>query len=39
MVYICKRCGRVFKSWNSYIAHIMFGIEGTKKSSKYAKRK
>jgi len=39
LVYICKRCGRVFKSYRAYLAHILIGLEGSyKKSSKGRKR-
>jgi uncharacterized C2H2 Zn-finger protein len=27
-MYICRRCGRVFKSRKAYIMHILLGIEG-----------
>jgi uncharacterized C2H2 Zn-finger protein len=28
VVYVCKRCGRVFTSRRAYIFHILVGIEG-----------
>lgn len=27
-MYVCKRCGRVFKSRRAYIMHIILGREG-----------
>ncbi|MEM4515705.1 MAG: hypothetical protein QXO42_05755, partial [Ignisphaera sp.] len=28
MVYKCPRCNRLFRSWRSYMAHILIGLEG-----------
>jgi uncharacterized C2H2 Zn-finger protein len=28
MVYVCRKCGRVFKSRRAYMFHILIGVEG-----------
>lgn len=38
-MYICRRCGRVFKSKRAYVMHVILGIEGGEvKRSKSKKR-